>query len=165
MYEDDFYEAAFCKFFLAHILISMVLLMVYGCFFSPLDCNTEHSTTETYRLVSAVDTQNITGKYNASGILLFYSANGELDSQKFYNLFYQLEDGGIKQYEIPDNEATIYYIGSDEVPHFEITKFYDCNGIDRKTSEHDISSNVSSISYSIYVPKGSIAEQFQFNGG
>lgn len=161
MYEDNFYDGK-----VPYVILLLVAVIISFCkFFGPLECNTKHSTTETYQLVSAVDTQNFTGQYNAYGILFFYSANGELDSQKFYNIFYQLEDGGIKQYKIPVDEASIYYIENDEVPHFEITRFYDCNGINRKTFEHNINSHASSISYSIYVPKGSITEQFQFNGG
>lgn len=161
----DEFESMLGKIGLLLFAFNVVVFCVPYYFCGPLECYTEHSTTETYQLVSAVDTKNITGQYNASGFFVFYSANGELDNQKFYNVFYQLTDGGIKQYEIPVNEASIYYIENDEVPYLEITSFYDCNGIDRKTSEHDIKQKPSRISYNIYVPEGSIIEQFQFTGG
>lgn len=126
-------------------------------------CDTTHITTDTIEIMSATDGTMVEGKVSGGGGFLVYHVYGSINENPIYTYYYRLEDGGIKLGQIPANSTTIYYIENTEKPYIEVTTITSCNGYDKRTGEHHLIDS-SSPTYKLFVPEGSIAEIFQFDG-
>lgn len=104
----------------------------------------------------------IEGTETASGFLLWYdSANisGSISEKGTYKFYYKTPDGGYRSMTVPVESTTIYY--TNEHPKIEIvtqyTRYWKCN-----CGQENYEQKVDNL-YKIYVPEGTIAEEYSIN--
>lgn len=109
----------------------------------------------TYELVSLVASKDINGKT----FLTF----GSIDSEPVYYFYYKTEDGGYKVGSIPadSDRTTVFYIEDGETPHIDVAERISVVHEDGHLSYDHYTKNW--IKYNVYVPNGSIAQDFQMN--
>lgn len=106
-------------------------------------------------------------KENSSGLFFIYHSttnatiDGELTQKEEYKFYYRTEDGGYKKSSIPVDCTTVYYIEEGENPYIEQFRQYGnwekCKVCGQEQYKWD------KTFYKLYVPKGSIREEFDIN--
>lgn len=105
----------------------------------------------------------IEGTETASGFLLWYNSDenisGSISEKGTYKFYYKTPDGGYKSMSVPVESTTIYY--TNEHPKIEIvtqyTRYWKCN-----CGQENYEQKVDNL-YKIYVPEGTIAEEYSIN--
>ena len=141
-------------------VITIICYIVTGImWFGNLNTSAEPDIESTKTIIMcAKDNSNING--NMSGGIFYVSGSVEEDS--VYRYYYKLEDGGMKQGQIPAKSTTIYYIEDNETPYLEeiITTEY---WIDESKNPPERLFETSETTYELYVPEGSVTTVFEFN--
>ena len=112
----------------------------------------EISITST-TVICAKDNDSITG--SISGNIWYVPESGK--EEAIYKYYYQLEDGGIKQGNIPADSTTIYFLKSGEKAHLEtiVTTEY---WVNYNNSPSTRCFETSEITYKLYVPENSVID-------
>ena len=165
--KNNTYDHPFGNALLQAFLILAVLYLLF-CFVSCAnfvdafeECNTNHITTSTIKLISATDTTTVNGIISGGGCIVWH-ISGSVSETPVYRYYYQLDDGGLKLGEIPASSTTIYYIEDGKIPYIEVVTSTKCDGYNPEADSHLLSD--STTTYKLYVPEGSILEVFQFDG-
>lgn len=86
--------------------------------------------------------------------------SGSISEKETYKFYYKTPNGGYKNMSVPVESTTIYY--TNEHPKIEIvtqyTRYWKCNICGRENYEHQVDNL-----YKIYVPEGTIAEEYSIN--
>ena len=113
-------------------------------------------------LLCANDGTITTGNLSGGGGFLVFSVIGSSEEESVYKYYYLLPDGGAKLGQVKADDTTIYYIDSDEKPHLDkiTTTYYslDYNESPPKECRHK-----STVTYKLYVPKGSVGNVYEFD--
>ena len=146
---------------IAAIINGVIWVMNYE---SPyVDCKDEHvEVVETIEIKSVEDSTVVNGSVSGGGFLVWHHVSGSINETPVYRYYYQLPDGGMKIGEIPANSTTIYYIEDGKEPCIEVVKSKSCGGYNPKTGDHRL--QYTNTTYKLYVPEGSVLEDFQFDG-
>ena len=113
----------------------------------------------TLNLVAAKDNYRINGNMQRS---IFY-VTGSISEKAEYTFYYQLEGGGIKQGRINADSTTIYYVEDCEEPHLEIIETTPYKAVYYKGEHYSRLNGVTSITYKLYVPEGSVQNVYEFD--
>lgn len=149
------------------MLVAMVICLILLIVSCSVDCGEfveckTHVTTSTVKILSATDGTMVNGSMSGSGFLVWH-VSGSVSEKPVYRYYYQIADGGMKLGEIPAKSTTIYYIEDGKEPYIEVITSIPCDGFySNYPDNHNLGE--SSTTYKLYVPKGSILENFQFDG-
>ncbi len=149
------------------ILAAMVICLILFIVSAIVDCGElveckTHVTTSTVKILSATDGTMVNGSMSGSGFIVWH-VSGSVSETPVYRYYYKTADGGMKLGEIPTKSTTIYYIEDGKEPYIEVITSIPCNGFySNYPDDHFL--DKSSTTYKLYVPKGSILENFQFDG-
>lgn len=112
-------------------------------------------------LLCANDGAITTGNVAGGGFVVF-SVIGSVEEESVYKYYYLLPDGGAKLGQVNADETTIYYIDEGEKPRLDkvTTTYYslDYNESPPKECRHK-----STVTYKLYVPRGSISSVYEFD--
>lgn len=114
--------------------------------------------TSSYNIICAKDNTSING--SMSGIIIF--VQGSVSEKSVYQYYYHLEDGGIKQGTIPADKTTIYFIKPEEKPHLDtiVTTTYFLNYNNNPPTRCE---ETNETTYKLYVPEGSVVNEYKFD--
>lgn len=143
----------------------------YSCDGYIVESNIEEShevVCKSYDIANVVNryaySGTIEGTETASGFLLWYDSDanisGSISEKETHKFYYKTPDGGYKNMSVPVESTTIYY--TNEHPKIEIvtqyTRYWKCNVCGEENYEQKVDNL-----YKIYVPEGTIAEEYSIN--
>lgn len=159
-------EDELCMPFWGCILVPVVAYLIAAVMYMTniKECETPDVSITDCPLICAKDSTSITGNMSGGGSVIIWHVQGSVSEKSVYKYYYPLDDGGIKQGTIPAEDTIIYFIKEEERPHIEttVTTTYDLNYNNKPATRWE-GTERTKITYKLYVPEGSVTNEYEFD--